>query len=548
MATLRDGGYETPTAIQAEVIPPLTDGRDVSAQSETGSGKTAAFALPMLTRLSAAGKGSTRGGRPRALVLAPTRELAIQVVRAVRKYGGEDGPRSVAIVGGQDYDPQLRALQRGVEIVVGTPGRIIDHLNRGSLDPGGVEMVVLDEADEMLKMGFADDVAQILEGTPATRQTALFSATFPPAIRDIADRYMNDPVRVTVRGESMTADSIEQRAVIVPPRMRCEVLSRILQVEPTDGVIVFTKTKDATIAVASDLAGRGFKTVPLNGDMPQNVRTRAVADLSRGTVDVLVATDVAARGLDVPRVSHVINYDLPHDGESYVHRVGRTGRAGRGGVAYLMITGGQRRRLRDIERLTGGRIEIVDPPQAGEVNDARVESFFDSIRRTLAAEDVSEYTEVVRRYVAESGQSIELVAAALARLSRDDEPLFVKELPPPPKRREREDRGGGGPRPRGGRPVRGGGDRVRYSVAVGRQDGLRPGNLVGAIANEANLSGDQIGPIKIQDRFTTVDLPAGLDEALIDRLKGVRVMGKPMKIRRWETRGPKKRFKGKPKR
>ncbi|NNE00702.1 MAG: DEAD/DEAH box helicase, partial [Pirellulaceae bacterium] len=441
-------GYETPTPIQAEIIPHMLAGRDLLAQSQTGTGKTAAFALPILSRVN------TKRRAPQVLVLAPTRELAIQVANSFSTYAACLPKFNVmAIYGGQDYEPQLRQLRRGVQVVVGTPGRVIDHIKRGTLDLSSIECLVLDEADEMLNMGFLEDVEFVLEQTPDKRQIALFSATLPAPIRKISERYLVDPAKVTIKKKTMTADSIRQRALFVTPRDKVAVLKRILEAESTDGVIVFTKTKDATITVAEQLVREGLSAIALNGDMPQKVRELTIDQLKSGKLDILVATDVAARGLDVTRVSHVFNFDLPHDTESYIHRVGRTGRAGRKGEAIIFLTNGQRNKLRMIERVTKQPIEVVQPPSTDQINAFRVERFKQRITDVTGARDLTMFKELIAEYAEETGKPMEQIAAALAHISQQGRPFLMKDLPQP-KRRDRNDRGQRGERNGNGRSDR----------------------------------------------------------------------------------------------
>ncbi|MBB3207192.1 ATP-dependent RNA helicase DeaD [Rhodopirellula rubra] len=531
-------GYDTPTAIQAEIIPYMLDGRDVLAQSQTGTGKTAAFALPILTTID------TSKYHPQVLVLAPTRELAIQVARSFSTYGAKvPGFAVAAIYGGQDYEPQLKQLRRGVQVVVGTPGRVIDHVNRGTLDLGKLDCLVLDEADEMLNMGFLEDVEFVLEKTPVTRQVALFSATLPPPIRNIADEYLNDPARITIKKKTATADSIRQRALFVSPRDKIDALVRLLEVEETDGVIVFTKTKDATISVAESLTREGLSAVALNGDMPQKVRERTISQLKNGKLDILVATDVAARGLDVPRISHVFNFDLPHDTESYIHRVGRTGRAGRDGEAIIFLTNAQRTKLRHIERATKQPIEIVGIPTAKEINAMRVKRFGQQITDTTAEKDLTLFKELISNYAEETGKPLEMIAAALAEISLQGRPFMMKDRPAA----RSEDRGGrfdrgdhfggsdrGGAHGRGNKPNRQLGPpregMVRYRIEVGWQDGVKPGNIVGAVANEAGIEGQYIGPINIRDEFSTIDLPEGMPSDIYQKLRKTWVSGKRLNL------------------
>jgi ATP-dependent RNA helicase DeaD len=559
LMAVQNTGYIQPTPVQAQIIPHILQGRDVLAQSQTGSGKTAAFALPILSRL--------QPGRrlPQVLVLAPTRELAQQVAQAFETYGANlPKLRVLTIYGGADYQPQLRGLTKGVDIVVGTPGRVIDHLDRGTLRLDELSCLVLDEADEMLNMGFQEDVERILAKAQQPKQMALFSATMPAAIREIADRHLVDPALVTIRQKTLTAESIEQRCVFVNERDKLELLVRVLELENTDGVIVFTKTKDTTVRVAESLVGLGISAAALNGDLPQARRQRTVDQLKSGKLNVLVATDVAARGLDVQRISHVFNFDLPHDGESYVHRIGRTGRAGRAGVAYIFLTPIQQRKLRLIEKVTRQPIQIVDIPTARQINLKRVERFKSDLTNTIANQDISVFQTIVTQYAQETGTDPLIIAAGLACQLRRDQPMFVKNLAIKPiEATETDDRKSGrrqnrfegdfdsrGGRSRGPRSSddrsrsdqRGGSrhpgairqpapGKQRYQLAVGRSDGVKPGNIVGAIANEAGIPGSEIGPIDIRAAYTTIDLPAGLSEDVVSVLRRTRVAGKQLKIR-----------------
>lgn len=535
---VQKAGYETPTDIQAEIIPHMLDGRDVLAQSQTGTGKTAAFALPLLSRIEIGRK------KPQVLVLTPTRELAIQVARSFSTYAsGLRGFAVAAIYGGQDYTSQFKQLRNGVEVVVGTPGRVIDHIKRGTLDLSGIDCLVLDEADEMLNMGFLEDVQFVLDQTPDKRQIALFSATLPPPIRSISQRYLTDPARITIQKKTMTAESIRQRALFVMPRDKVDVLKRILEVEETDGVIVFTNTKDASVRIAEELNREGLSAVALNGDMPQKVRERTIEQLKAGHLDILVATDVAARGLDVTRVSHVFNFDAPQDGESYIHRVGRTGRAGRNGEAIIFLTNAQRGKLRFIERATKQSIEIVLPPTADEINAIRARRFTQRISATTADQDLKMFQKMITKFAEESGMEMVTIAAALAQIGQQGRPFFVQDRP---RRKPDRDDGYGsqsGPReasPRS-RPVNSGKSdpsrlgppepgKDRYRLEVGWKDGVKPGNIVGAIANEGGLSGEHIGPIRIHDSFSTVDLPEGMPRDVFQTLHKTRVGGKPLQL------------------
>jgi ATP-dependent RNA helicase DeaD len=535
-AAVERSGYTQPTEVQQRIIPHLLEGRDVLAQSQTGSGKTAAFALPLLSTLDTSSK------LPKVLVLAPTRELALQVARSFSTYGVNlSDLRILAVFGGTAYESQFRALSRGVDVVVGTPGRVIDHLKRGTLDLSDLTSVVLDEADEMLNLGFIEDIEWILEQTPVGKQTALFSATMPGPIRRVADQHLTDPEVVTVRQKSLTADTIEQRCIFAEQFNKPELLARLLETEETDGVIVFAKTKDSTIELADHLTAVGFKAAALNGDMPQPRREKTVEQLKSGRLDVLVATDVAARGLDVQRISHVVNYDLPHDSESYVHRIGRTGRAGRSGVAYIFLTPRQRRKLKLIEKATNKSIQICDPPSTKMLNQARIERFKQQINNAAGHDDHALFRKIIGDHVNESGMSLEDVAAAVAALAQAGKPLLADELPKHSARRQRDSGSGQGPKRdtnrKGGRkigkPEQG---RTRFWLAVGKVDGVRPGNIVGAIANEVGIPGSEIGPISIRENYSTVDLPTGLPNDVIGVLQQTWVSGKQLRVRPYKMR------------
>jgi ATP-dependent RNA helicase DeaD len=559
MQALADVGYESPSPIQSATIPPLMQGRDVLGQAQTGTGKTAAFALPILSRLDPA------KAKPQALVLAPTRELAIQVAEAFQRYATHlPGFHVLPIYGGQSYGPQLAALRRGVHVVVGTPGRIIDHLDRGSLDLSELSCLVLDEADEMLRMGFIDDVEAVLKKTPPERQVALFSATMPPAIRRIAQTYLREPVEIAIKSKTSTAANIRQRYWLVGGLHKLDALTRILEAEPFDAMIVFTRTKIATEELAGKLAARGFSAAAINGDIQQQQRERTIARLRDGQLDILVATDVAARGLDVDRISHVLNYDIPYDTESYVHRIGRTGRAGRSGEAILFVAPRERGMLRTIERATRQPIEPMALPSVELVNDQRVARFLARISEALAREDDLElYRELVSRFEAEHNVPAVEIAAALARLLQGDAPLLLEPPPPAPPVREerfgreretrpaRDDSAPRGPRPPrddsapraprddsaprvrkgppGERPAEAG--MQRYRIEVGHQHGVKPGNIVGAIANEAGIESRYIGRIDIHDGHSVLDLPEGMPDELQAHLAKVRVAGQALRIR-----------------
>ncbi|WP_147652855.1 DEAD/DEAH box helicase [Vulcaniibacterium gelatinicum] len=539
MAAVAEVGYEAPSPIQAATIPALLAGRDVLGQAQTGTGKTAAFALPILSRLDLA------SGKPQALVLAPTRELAIQVAEAFQRYAAHlPGFHVLPIYGGQSYTPQLGALKRGVHVVVGTPGRVNDHLRRGSLDLSQLRWLVLDEADEMLRMGFIEDVETVLKQTPETRQVALFSATMPAPIRRIAQTYLRDPVEVTIAAKTTTAAGIRQRYWFVSGLHKLDALTRILEAEPFDAMIVFARTKQATEELAEKLQARGFAAAAINGDIEQKQRERTIQKLKDGELDVLVATDVAARGLDVERISHVLNYDIPYDTESYVHRIGRTGRAGRSGEAILFVTPREKGMLRAIERATRQPIEEMALPSVEAVNDRRVAKFLGRITDTLAAadegDDLAPYRDLVLRYQREHDVPAADIAAALARLLQGRTPLLLAPEPP----RERPERPartapGGRPerapraeRPRKDIPPRGAPEpgMETYRVEVGRRHGVKPGNLVGAIANEADLESRFIGRIDIFDDHSIVDLPEGMPRELLAHLKKVRVAGQPLRL------------------
>jgi ATP-dependent RNA helicase DeaD len=549
LEALAEVGYETPSTIQSMTIPPLLAGRDLVGQAQTGTGKTAAFALPVLASLDPA------QGRPQALVLAPTRELAIQVAEAFQTYAAHlKGFRVLPLYGGSDYRTQLRTLQRGVQVIVGTPGRVMDHMRRGSLDLSGLRTLILDEADEMLRMGFIDDVEWILEQTPRERQIALFSATMPDAIRRIAGKHLRDPEEVTIRQKTVTNASIRQRVWMMSGVHKLDALTRILETEDTDGVIIFVRTRLATQELADKLAARGFASAALNGDIAQAQREKTVEKLKKGGLDIIVATDVAARGLDVERVSHVINYDIPNDPEAYVHRIGRTGRAGRSGEAILFAANRERRLLRAIERATGQPIEPMALPTADDVTDRRAARFKGRITETLATEDLASARRLVEDYQQEFGVPVIEVAAALVLMSQGEaRPAFGGEgsgvakggeralQQAVPEQRRAAERGAQGRREGSAgpdRPGRGrGGDGPedgfeRYRIEVGRQHGVRPGNIVGAIANEAEVDAEYIGRIQIFDDHSLVDLPEGMPKEIYQHLQSVWVSGQKLRLSR----------------
>lgn len=539
---VENSGYVTPTPIQAETIPLLLAGRDVLGQAQTGTGKTAAFALPMLQRID------LKRTQPQVLVLTPTRELAIQVAEAFERYAAETaGLRVAPIYGGQDYLVQFRQLDRGVHVVVGTPGRVMDHMRRGSLKLDSLRGLVLDEADEMLRMGFAEDVEWVLTQSPAERQIALFSATLPEQIRRIAQQHLRNPAEITIRQKSATADTVRQRFVIVAPHQKDVVLGRILEAEPIDGVLVFVKLRSSTEPLAEYLSQHGQRAVALNGDVPQKQRERIIDNLRTGKVNVVVATDVAARGLDVQRVSHVINFDLPLDSEAYVHRIGRTGRAGRSGEAILFVSPRQQRLLANLEYATRQRIEPMELPTNRAINKQRVSKFHERITECLLHPECDTFASIVEQYRRDKDIPVEKIAAALALLANREQPLLLKdEL----KQSTFEARPGpGGPRGRAG--DRGGRDQdfdrrrgprrqreamETFRIEVGNNQQVKPGNIVGAIANEAGIDSSAIGRIEIFDDHSLVDLPIGMPHELFHSLKKVWVMGRQLNLSRVNER------------
>jgi ATP-dependent RNA helicase DeaD len=546
LKALEDVGYETPSPIQAQVIPHMLAGKDVLGQAQTGTGKTAAFALPILSRIDLKQKD------PQVLVLAPTRELAIQVAEAFQRYAAHlKGFHVLPIYGGQDYSTQLRQLKRGAHVVVGTPGRVMDHMRKGTLNLDGLTTLVLDEADEMLRMGFIDDVEWILEQTPDERQIALFSATMPTVIRKIAQEYLYEPEQVTIKVTTASAENIRQRYWVVSGIHKLDALTRILEVETFDGMIIFVRTKTATVELAEKLEARGYSAAAINGDMSQALRERAINNLKNGKLDILIATDVAARGLDVDRITHVVNYDIPYDTESYVHRIGRTGRAGRTGDAILFIAPRERKLLLNIEKATKQKVEEMGLPSTEVINNKRISRFKQNITDTLAAEELSFFSQLVEQYQQEHNVSALEIAAALAKLVQGDTPLLVQNVPKKarerddaPMRSDREDRprrdrdrGDRGDRERAPRRDFGGSDIEMevFRIEVGHAHGVKPGNIVGAIANEAGIDGKHIARIKIEEDYSTVELPAGMPKELIQDLRKVRVAGQPLNISKMEA-------------
>jgi ATP-dependent RNA helicase DeaD len=579
LRALADVGYESPSPIQAQTIPLFLAGRDLLGQAQTGTGKTAAFALPALTKIDL-----TRH-EPQVLVLVPTRELALQVSEAFLRYAAHlKGFHVLPIYGGQSYQPQLNALRRGVHVVVGTPGRVIDHMNRGTLKLSGLTLLVLDEADEMLRMGFVDAVESILEQTPPQRQVALFSATLPAPIRRIAAKHLRNPAEITIKSKTTTATNIRQRYWVVSGMHKLDALTRILEAETFDGMLVFTRTKQSTVELAEKLEARGFAAAPLNGDIPQAQRERTVARLKAGQVDILVATDVAARGLDVERIGHVVNYDVPYDTESYVHRIGRTGRAGRNGEAILFIAPRERNMLRAIERATRQTIEPMNLPSVDAVNSLRISKFKQRVSETVAKGEGGLYRPVLEQLEAETGLPLIDIAAALASLSQGATPLLVAPQPkraesyaPPERERAARDRPGH-ERPRRDTPdTRNDSDRQRpserakpserererereerpssrdeaprrksgpaqmetFRLEVGSVHGIKPANIVGAIANESGIEGVHIGRVDIREDHSYVDLPEGMPKQVFKDLQKVRVAGRELRLSRVTEKPPK---------
>jgi ATP-dependent RNA helicase DeaD len=533
LKALKDVGYETPSAIQAATIPSLLSGRDVLGVAQTGTGKTAAFALPILSNLDVSQK------TPQALVLAPTRELALQVCEAFERYAsGMRGVHVLPVYGGQGYGVQLSALRRGVHVVVGTPGRIMDHLDKGTLDLSQLKFLVLDEADEMLKMGFAEDVETILADTPKSKQIALFSATMPAQIRRISGKYLQDPEEITVKNKTTTSANTTQRYLMVSYPQKVDALTRILETENFEGMIVFVRTKNETETLAEKLRARGYAAAAISGDVAQAQRERTVEQLKSGKLDILVATDVAARGLDVDRISHVVNYDIPIDTESYVHRIGRTGRAGRSGAAISFVTPRERRLLTAIERATRQPLTEMRMPSAEDVNVTRLSRFDDAITAALTdRERLDAFRDIVGHYVNHHDVVESDVAAALAIVAQGDTPLLLSadDLRPPRVERERRDdrpsRDGDDRGERRARPARGSGNMATYRIDVGRRHRVEPRQIVGALANEGGFSREDFGHIDIRPDFSLVELPAGLPQDRIDKLASTVINGRPIDIR-----------------
>ncbi len=538
LKAVQEAGYETPSPIQAQSIPPLLEGRDLLGQAQTGTGKTAAFALPLLGRIDPKNKA------PQMLVLAPTRELAIQVAEAIQTYARHmKGLHVLPIYGGQSMGIQLRQLERHPQVIVGTPGRVLDHIRRRTLKLGELKVLVLDEADEMLRMGFIDDVETILKETPETRQVALFSATMPSAIHRVAKRYLKDPVEIKIKSLTSTVDTINQRYWQVTGMHKLDALTRILEVETFDAMIIFVRTKNSTTELSEKLEARGYSSSPLNGDMNQAAREKAIERVKKGKLDILVATDVAARGLDITRMSHVVNYDVPYDTESYVHRIGRTGRAGRKGEAILFIAPREKRMLFAIEKATRQTISLMQLPSTEDVADKRVMEFKQQLSETIEAQDLSFFETVVSSYQQEHDADPTEVAAALAYLVQKSRPLKpVKHVQTRPAREDRpsrdrndrprsNDRSERSPRRTGQASEHNAEQGMdSYRVEVGKSDGVEAKNLVGAIANEAGIDSKDIGRITILDDHSVIDLPEGMPKDLFQQLGKVWVSNKQLNL------------------
>ena len=536
LKTLADKGYSDPSPIQKAAFPELMLGRDLVGQAQTGTGKTAAFALPLLERLQSGQR------TPQALVLAPTRELAMQVADSFKAYAaGHPHLKVLAVYGGSDFRSQISALKRGVDVVVGTPGRVMDHMRQGTLDTSGLRSLVLDEADEMLRMGFIDDVEWILDQLPEERQVVLFSATMPPEIRRLSKRYLKDPAEVTIRTKDQEGRRIRQRSITVPMPHKLEALQRVLDACGSEGVIIFARTKAITLTVAETLEAGGHQVAVLNGDVPQNQRERTVERLRSGSIDILVATDVAARGLDVDRIGLVINYDMPFDSEAYVHRIGRTGRAGRTGEAVLFVTPRERRFINNLERATGQPIEPMEVPGNTAINQGRLDRLHkrlvDAAQQPRAnADEDALLKELLQRIGTELELSGEQLAYAALSLAIGPDPLLRQQgdddwIRNNQRRdRERGDRGDRRERrnDRASRPPEE--NMQRYRVEVGHRDRVKPGNLVGAIAGETGLQGRMIGRIQIFDNHSLVDLPKGMPEDVFNNLRRLRVMNRELQI------------------
>jgi ATP-dependent RNA helicase DeaD len=540
-------GYEMPSPIQAQTIPLLMSGSDLLGQAQTGTGKTAAFALPVLTGID------LQLTHPQALVLVPTRELAIQVSEAFQRYSTHlKGFHVLPIYGGQSYVPQLNVLNRGAHVIVGTPGRVMDHMKRGALKLDTVRFIVLDEGDEMLQMGFVDAIEWVLEQAPAQRQIALFSATLPAQIRRIAHKHMREPAQITIQNRASTVPKIRQRYWLVNGLHKLDALTRLLEVERFEAMLIFVRTKLETAELAERLEARGFNVAALHGDIPQQQRERTIARLKTGQVDIVVATDVAARGLDVERISHVVNFDIPYDSQTYVHRIGRTGRAGRSGEAILFVAPRERNMLRIIERATRQPIEQMRLPSVADVNEQRIAKFKESLVNRVQSGEGTVFQPLIEQIEREQNIPAVEIAAALASLLQGQTPFLLTPKPGASHQEEsppdgpRDEPGGetgngardGGPRPepRAHRGSKRGPRLDTYRIEVGHAHGVQPGNIVGAIANEAGLDGRDIGHIDIRDDHSFVDLPVGMPEEIFDNLKAVRVRGVELRISRVDSK------------
>lgn len=537
LAAISAVGYEEPSPIQAQAIPVILGGHDMIGQAQTGTGKTAAFALPILSMIDPARR------EPQALILAPTRELALQVATAFESYSAQmPGLSVVAIYGGAPMGPQLKAIRQGAQVIVATPGRLVDHLSRNGGLLSTIRFMVLDEADEMLKLGFMDDLEVIFEAMPETRQSVLFSATLPHSIRAIAEKHLREPKHIKIAAKTQTVAKIEQAHLMVHADQKIPAILRLLEVEEFDALIGFVRTKQATLDLAAALEAKGYKAAALNGDIAQNQRERVIESLKDGRLDIVVATDVAARGIDVPRITHVVNVDMPYDPESYVHRIGRTGRAGREGRALLLVTPRERRMLQVIERVTGQKVAEVRLPTPQQILDARLRKLTASLA-PLAAEAEQSHGELFDKLIADIGCSPRALAAALLRKATNDQALTLAQIE---KDQPLVPTGGGAPRERSERSERGGDrdrerrapmplaeGRVRCRTALGARDGIAARNLLGAILNEGGLAREAIGRIQVRESFSLVELPEdGLDR-LLGKLKDTRVGGKQLKLRRY---------------
>lgn len=544
LAAVTAVGYETPSPIQAQTIPLLLSGADLLGQAQTGTGKTAAFALPVLERIDLASTS------PQALVLVPTRELAIQVAEAFQRYAARmKGFHVLPIYGGQSYVPQLKGLKRGAHVVVGTPGRVMDHMKRGALTLDTVRFIVLDEGDEMLQMGFVDAIEWILEQAPPQRQIALFSATLPPPIRRIAHRHMREPAQITIQNRASTTPKIRQRYWLVSGLHKLDALTRVLEAERFEAMLIFVRTKLETTELAERLEARGFNVAALHGDIPQQQRERTIARLKAGQVDIVVATDVAARGLDVERISHVVNYDIPYDSQTYVHRIGRTGRAGRAGEAILFVAPRERNMLRIIERATRQPIEPMRLPSVADVNEQRILKFKETLASAVRSGEGRVFQPLIEELEREQNFPAIEIAAALAALHQGPAPFLLTARPDAPREDSPADAPGKEPGSESPSPGADGGPAAEsrprrsrrdqrletYRIEVGHAHGVQPGNIVGAIANEAGLDGRNIGHIDIRDDHSLVDLPPGMPQEIFDGLQSVRVRGVELRISRLDS-------------